>query len=193
MFSIARPSQASISAFLERAQTLPLSYGPIGIARARAVPGFDLDETTAIVGHGDEDYKRAVSALIAWKHMTLGWLQVYPPRPSIETGTVVAVLLRHWGLWSLNGSRVVYGVEEATGVYSSFGFAYGTLTNHAERGEEIFQVNFDRQTRDVTYTVRAASQPRALAAKVAITSVRSLQERFRRESCEALRRAIAAR
>ena len=193
MFSIARPSQTAISAFLERARTLPLSYGPIGIARARAVPGFDVDETAAIVGHGDADYERAVSALVAWKHMTLGWMQLYPSQPSIEIGTVVAVLVRHWGLWSLNGSRVVYGVEETTGVYSSFGFAYGTLTDHAERGEEIFQVKLDRQTGDVMYTVRAASQPRALAAKIAGNSVRSLQERFRRESCEALRRAIAAR
>jgi len=193
MFSIARPSQTAISAFLERGRTLSLSYGPIGIARARAVPGFDVDETTAVVGHGDADYQRAVSALVAWKHMNLGWLQLYPPEPSIAIGTVVATLVRHWGLWSLNGCRVVYGVEEATGVYSSFGFAYGTLTDHAERGEEIFQVKLDRQTLEVAYTVRAASQPRALAAKVAVKTVRSLQERFRRESCEALRRAIAAR
>ncbi|HET9832345.1 MAG TPA: DUF1990 domain-containing protein [Vicinamibacterales bacterium] len=193
MFSIARPSTAAIAAFLARAQTMRLSYSPIGIARARAVPGFNVDETTAIVGHGDADYQRAVSALVAWKHTALDWLQLYPPQPSIETGTVVATLVRHWGLWSLNGCRVVYGVEETTGVYASFGFAYGTLIDHAERGEEIFQVKLDRQTRDVTYTVRAASQPRALAAKVAVKAVRSLQERFRRESCEALRRAIAAR
>src|SRR5262249_28453951 len=138
MFSIARPSPTAISAFLERARTLPLSYGPIGIARARAVPGFAVDETTAIVGHGDADFERAVSALTAWKHMTLDWLHLYPPQPSIETGTVVASLVRHWGLWWLNGCRVVYGVEETTGVHSSFGFAYGTLTDHAERGEEIF-------------------------------------------------------
>ena len=125
--------------------------------------------------------------------LELSWAELLPRAAPIIPGTVVAVLARHLGFWSLNGCRVVYGVEETTGVYSSFGFAYGTLIDHAERGEEIFQVQFDRQTRDVTYTVRAASQPRALAAKVAVNTVRSLQERFRRESCEALRRAIAAR
>jgi uncharacterized protein (UPF0548 family) len=192
MFSIARPSTAAISAFLARAQTMPLSYSPIGIARAQALTGFDVDETAAIVGHGDADFARAIKALSSWKHMNLDWLHMYPAQPSIETGTIVAVLVRHFGIWSLNGCRVVYSVEETTGVYSSFGFAYGTLVDHAERGEEIFQVRLDRRTGDVVYTVRAASQPRALLAKVGGRTVRLLQERFRRESCDALRRVLTS-
>src|SRR6188768_3076153 len=39
------------------------------------------------------------------------------------------------GFWSLNGCRVLYHLD---GGDTRFGFAYGTLTNHAEAGEELF-------------------------------------------------------
>ena len=171
---------------------MSLSYAPIGIARARSVAGFRIDEATVVVGHGDADFARAVDALTAWKHMRLGWLEVIPREPSIDVGTTVLVMVRHVGMWSLNGCRVVYSVEESTGVYTSFGFAYGTLTEHAERGEEIFEVRFDRRSGDVVYRIRAASQPRALLAKFGSPLARHLQERFRRDSCEAMRMATAS-
>jgi uncharacterized protein (UPF0548 family) len=193
MFLISRPSPSAIARFLADAQAMSLSYGPIGIARARAVPGFRLDEDTVVVGHGDADFASARDALAAWRHMRLEWLEVFPPVPAIETGTTIALLIRHLGLWSLNASRVVYGVDESTGAYSSNGFAYGTLRDHAERGEEIFQVTLNRLTGDVMYTIRAASQPRALLAKLGAPVVRSLQARFRRDSCDALRRAVTSR
>lgn len=171
---------------------MPLSYGPIGIAREKSVPGFRIDENTAVVGHGEADFARAVEALTAWKQFELGWVELFPRQAPVDTGTTVAILIWHFGCWSLNAARVVYGVEESDGVSSSVGFAYGTLTAHAERGEEIFQVWFDRRTGDVRYRVRAASQPRALLAKIGGGMTRALQERFRRESADALRRAIAS-
>jgi len=192
MFSFSRPSKAAIASLLTKAEHMSLSYAPIGIARARSVPRFNLDETTTVVGHGEADFARAVDALTAWKHMRLGWLEVVPREPSIEVGTTVLVMVRHVGMWSLNGCRVVYSVEESTGVYTSFGFAYGTLTEHAERGEEIFEVRFDRRSGDVVYRIRAASQPRALLAKFGSPLARHLQERFRRDSCEAMRMATAS-
>ena len=36
-----------------------------------------------------------------------------------------------------------------------FGFAYGTLTNHAESGEELFEVFLDPQRADVIYRILA--------------------------------------
>ena len=68
----------------------------------------------------------------------------------VAAGTVVAVLIRHLGFWSLNGCRVVYSVGGFDGE-ARFGFAYGTLTNHAESGEELFEVFLDPQTEDVMY------------------------------------------
>ena len=191
MLSISRPSKATIARFQTEAQDLSLSYRRIGIARARSVVGFRIDETTVVIGRGDADFARAVDALTAWRHMRLDWLEVIPREPSIEVGTSVLVLARHFGLWSLNACRVVYGVEESTGAYTSFGFAYGTLDEHVVRGEEIFEVRYDRRTGDVAFRIRAASQPRVLA-KIGGRFARGLQKRFRTESCEALRRAVAS-
>jgi len=172
---------------------MALSYAPIGIARARSVPGFQMDETTALVGHGDADFARANEALTSWQHMRLTWLKVFPAAASSETGSTIAVLVRHFGVWSLNACRIVYGVQESMGPSSSVGFAYGTLEEHAERGEEIFQVTLNSLTGEVTYRIRAASQPRAWLAKLGAPAVRRLQARFRRDSCAALRHAVSSR
>ena len=53
-----------------------------------------------------------------------------------------------------------------------FGFAYGTLTNHAEAGEELFEVWLDARTDQVMYRIRAISRPRAVLARLGYRIVR---------------------
>jgi uncharacterized protein (UPF0548 family) len=189
MFLIRRPSQTEISEFLDRSRELALSYDPVGIAR-QSPGGFNADLASAVIGHGQRTFERAKNALAQWRHYEMGWVELFPRRASIEPGTVVAVLVRHLGFWSLNGCRVVYGVgDRQTG--SSFGFAYGTLTNHAELGEEIFEVILAPESGEVIYRIQAVSKPRAALARIGYPLARYFQERFRRDSTSALRRAIA--
>ena len=187
MFMARRPSQAAIDRFLCESRDLPLSYAPIGIVRD-ANGSRRLDEKTVAIGHGKQDFERARAALTAWKQFDIGWVETFPPRAPIDIGTVVAVLIRHLGFWSLNGCRIVYPVGGHSDV-SRFGFAYGTLTNHAEFGEEIFEVFVDPQTDVVTYRIRATSWPQALLAGAGYPIVRILQARFRRDSAAAMARA----
>src|SRR5262249_34209823 len=105
-----------------------------------------------------------------------------------DVGTHVAVLVRHLGFWSLNGARVLY--QTGSDRDDQFGFAYGTLTNHAESGEELFEVSLDPDSGAVTYRIRAMSTPQSLLARIGQPYARVLQERFRRDSAGALRRAI---
>lgn len=119
----------------------------------------------------------------------MGWVELFPRVAAIEPGTVVAVLVHHLGFWSLNACRVVYGVGDRHSG-SSFGFAYGTLTNHAELGEEIFEVMIEPETEEVIYRIQAVSKPHAALARIGYPVARYYQERFRRDSTEALRRAI---
>jgi uncharacterized protein (UPF0548 family) len=104
-------------------------------------------------------------------------------------GTVVAVLIRHLGFWSLNGCRVLYRVG-SLGDVARFGFAYGTLTNHAENGEELFDEFIDPETDEVIYRIRAVSWPQATLARVGQPLVRALQERVRHHSAAAMERAV---
>ena len=188
MFLIRRPSRQTIDRFLDESRELPLSYSPIGIVKSESA-GYDIDELTVAIGHGSSDFARARDALLAWKHVDLGWVELSPPRAPVEVGTVVAVLIRHLGIWSLNGCRVVYTVAGADDE-ARFGFAYGTLTNHAEAGEELFELFVDPRTDDVMYRIRATSRPRAALARLGQPFVRLLQARFRRDS--ALRLAALA-
>ncbi|HMH43063.1 MAG TPA: DUF1990 domain-containing protein [Pyrinomonadaceae bacterium] len=187
MFLTHRPTKSAIEKFIDESSNLPLSYHPVGLAR-ESPPGFNADMASAIVGHGAEVFARARRALTEWRHFELGWVELFPQAASIEPGTVVAVLVHHLGLWSLNGCRVVYelGDEDVW----RFGFAYGTLTNHVEMGEESFEVSMARDTEEVTYQIRAVSKPRAVLARIGYPYARISQSRFRRDSIAALKRAI---
>jgi uncharacterized protein (UPF0548 family) len=188
MFLARRPAPATIMRIVDESRHLALSYAPIGIVKGTTSLG-DLDQITAVIGHGRDDFDRARAALIAWRHFNLGWVELFPAHAPIAEGTVVVVLIRHLGFWSVNGCRVVYTEEWPK--EPRFGFAYGTLTNHAESGEEIFEVSMHPETQDVIYRIRATSRPRALLARLGRPIVRRLQARFRRDSVAAMKRALA--
>lgn len=190
MFLMRRPSAAAIERFLDHSRRLPLSYGPIGLVREPPLHR-PFDEQVVAIGHGPADFDRARTALIAWKHFDIGWVEAFPTPPSIETGSVVAVLIRHLGFWSLNGARVLY--RPAARTTPTFGFAYGTLTNHAESGEELFEVFVDEPSGDVMYRIRAVSWPQSVLAHVGQPIVRLLQARFRLDSAAAMKRATYGR
>lgn len=186
MFLTRRPSPQEIKQFFDRSQDLPLSYDPIGIAR-EFPRGYKIDEASSTIGRGEATFARAKQALTNWKHFDLGWVELHPKGAPIEVGSVVAVLVRHLGFWSLNGCRIVYLIDKGE---MAFGFAYGTLANHAELGEEIFEVSFDPASQEVTYRIRAVSKAHAFAARIGYPYTRFLQNRFRRDSIAAMQRAV---
>ena len=186
MFLLRRPSRQAIERFLHDAQDAALSYKPIGIARSSPA-GFDCDQTIAVIGHGRADFDRARAAVNAWTPFAFPWVQVFPAAEPVATGVNVAVLIRHLGFWSLNGCRIVYVFDEP----NCAGFAYGSLVNHAEQGEEIFEVSMDPATDEVTYRIRAVSRPRLTLARIGYPIARVLQARFRRDSAAAMTRAVS--
>jgi uncharacterized protein (UPF0548 family) len=188
MFLARRPSAAAIDRFLQDCRHAPLSYDHVGLVTAD--PAGVRDEATVAIGHGAADFERARSALMAWQQFDLGWVELFPRRAPVVPGTVVAVLIRHLGFWSLNGCRVVSSVGGPSDVRS--GYAYGTLTNHAESGEEHFEVCLDPRTDDVIYRIRATSWPQATLARIGQPYVRMLQARFRAHSAAAMARAVRA-
>lgn len=118
------------------------------------------------------------------------WIALCWPDTPIEIGANVALIARHAGFWSLNACRIVYLIEEA-GDPERFGFAYGTLPAHGERGEERFTVEFHRADASVWYDLYAFSRPWALA-RLAYPYARLLQRRFARDSMSAMKRAVSS-
>ena len=82
-------------------------------------------------------------------------MEGWPPETPIQAGEAVAVVARLLGLmrW-LNACRLVCLVDEA----DKFGFAYGTLPGHPERGEERFLV-VQHDDGTVSYDLVAFSRP----------------------------------
>ena len=97
--------------------------------------------------------------------------------------------IRHLGFWSLNGCRVLETVGGSDDVTRA-GYAYGTLTNHAESGEERFEISIDPRTDDVVYRIDAVSWPQAPLARIGLPIARALQARFRRHSADAMAHAV---
>lgn len=190
MFFARQPAPDAIERFVRDSQSMPLSYGPVGLLNERD-SSRRIDEACVTIGRGAVDFARARAALEAWKQFDVGWVQHFPRNAPTATGTVVAVLIRHLGFWSLNGCRVVYQVGEREG--TRFGYAYGTLPNHAEAGEELFEVRLDPESGDVTYRIRATSWANAPLAWLGQPYARVLQARFRHESGTAMRRAVRER
>lgn len=187
MFLARRPAPRQVEAFLKELEGLPLSYEPIGIAQL--TPGdFQADESITVIGQGPAAFARAKLSLASWRQFAFDWVELLPRSARIEPGTNVAVLVHHLGFWSLNGCRVVYSIGDQVG--SVFGLAYGTLTNHSECGEEIFEVSLNERE-EVIYRIRAVSKPQALLARIGYPYARLLQARFRRDSTRALKAAIS--
>lgn len=117
-----------------------------------------------------------------------GWTHLCWPDAPIRSGTNVAVMARCFGLYSINFCRIVYVIDEPR----KYGFAYGTLPDHVEAGEERFVVEWLEDGR-VWYDVFAFSRARHVLARIANPAVRGLQSKFRRGSGRAMQRAVARR
>jgi uncharacterized protein (UPF0548 family) len=92
----------------------------------------------------------------------------------------------------LNACRIVYLVDEE-GAVKRFGFAYGTLAEHAEIGEERFTVEWNRADDTVWYDILAFSRPRQMLAKLGYPLSRSLQKRFAEGSKAAMMNAASGK
>ena len=187
MFLLAAPSEDLVRKFVFSQQDLPFSYTEVGATGNQLPAGYVIDHNRTKLGHGPEVFERAVAALRAWKQFDLGWVRIVPPGTPLEVGSIVAILTRHFGFWSLNACRVVYLISE-DGPVKRFGFAYGTLSSHVERGEERFAIEWHLDDGAVWYEILAFSRPNLFLVNLGLPLARLLQRRFARESLATMRK-----
>lgn len=192
MFLIREPSAGRISDVLDSQRETSFSYAEVGTSRQGPddLRGYVVDHNRVKLGEGRETFERAAAALRTWKMFDVGWARLVPDDAPSRVGTTVGVLARHYGFWSLNVSRVVYEVEEDDGAVARRGFAYGTLPEHAESGEERFTVEWHRSDDSVFYDLYAFSRPNHVLARLGRPAARVLQRRFARDSLRAMREVV---
>jgi uncharacterized protein (UPF0548 family) len=181
MFLLRPPTPEHVSRFLEEQRALPLRYPDVGATRGVLPAGYAHDRYSVLLGKGAATFERACAAVDAWKVYPSSWVTPLPADAPPNEGLTYAVLIRHFGFYSLNGCRVVYLVEDH-GAVERRGFALGTLPGHEEQGEERFRVSWDAASDEVHYDVVAFSRPRNPLVRLGTPVTRALQRRFSRDT-----------
>jgi uncharacterized protein (UPF0548 family) len=189
MLSLRKPSVEWVQEFLASQSKLDLTYLAVRATAAVPPPGYVVDRTRIKLGEGARCFAAAKDTLERWEHFRLGWVETWPPDTPIKVDQVVAVIAHLFGLWLLNACRIVYVVDEL-GRVQRYGFAYGTLPEHAESGEKRFTVEWHENDNAVWYDILAFSRPQQFLARVGYPLTRRLQKRFARDSAAAMLRAV---
>jgi len=191
MLWLRKPSNDNLRDFLASQSKLDFTYSAVGATAAVPPAGFVVDRTRINLGEGARVFATARAALERWEHFRLGWVEALPLETPIKVGEVVAVMAQLFGLWHLNACRIVYVVDDE-GPVKRYGFAYGTLPEHAESGEERFTVEWQEGDNAVWYDILAFSRPQKILARLGYPLVRRLQKRFARDSAAAMLRAVSS-
>jgi uncharacterized protein (UPF0548 family) len=177
MFLVREPSDADAAKFVASQRDLSFTYAEVGATNTTPPAGYTVDHNRIQLGSGEVTFRNAVDALKKWRHFELGWVVIAPRGVVVEVGATVAVKARAFGTWSLSATRIVYMINEAR----RFGFAYGTLPDHVEKGEERFLIEWMPDD-TVWYDIFAFSRPKHPLVKISAPLARRLQKQFARDS-----------
>ena len=191
MFLLKKPNEGHICDFLSAQKGRSFSYPDADILAGVCPRGYMRDRNRIKLGEGGKAFERATESIRRWEMFNMGWLELCWPNAPIEVGTTVAVLADLKFFWSLNACRIARLVDEQGDVWR-FGFAYGTLPEHVERGQEAFIVEWNTIDDSVWYDLSAYSKPNQLLARLGYPVTRALQKRFARDSMRAMVRGSAA-
>jgi uncharacterized protein (UPF0548 family) len=181
-----RPSDERLDAMLARAAGASVTYDEVGATRQPTLPtGYRHDTRSVTIGHGDDAFRRGQQAIRRWEAHRAAGAIVRPGDPP-ALGAVTVVALRFGPTFVLAPCKVVYVTDDP----ARFGFAYGTLPGHPERGEEAFHVERGHDG-EISFGVIAFSRPADLLGRVGSPIARAVQERVTRAYLEGVRRYVA--
>lgn len=172
---------------LARYRSTEPTYEPVGATRGELPDGYGHTRRRVCLGSGQTVFDRASQALLTWEMHRRSGLAVATGGPAEPGRTVVLGLGIGIGLSLVIPCRVVYLVDEPT----RRGFAYGTLPDHPEQGEEAFVVMQDDDG-SVWFEIAAFSRPGALLVRWAGPVGRAIQSRATSRYERALTSAAAA-
>ena len=181
--SFSMPSDTRLAEFLASKKHKTFSYSDVGATLEKPPQSFDNDHNFIHLGEGEQVWANAKNTLKNWKQFPDTWTRVFPSIENIKKDKTVAVMFRLFGIWWINSAKIVYTIDEP----DRFGFAYGTLPGHLEKGEECFWIEKDKKG-SVFYHIKAFSKPAYWLVWLAYPIARKFQKRFVRESLSIMKK-----
>lgn len=188
LIRLGRPDAATLDELLERARTAALTYDHVGSTLPRSDgPEAGVRKEGLDLGVGAAAFEAAVDGLRSWAcHRGLG-ATVHPADAPLTVGTTLLVVLGAGPVSIVVPDRIVAVIDEPR----RFGFAYGTLEGHQERGEESFLVEHLDDDR-VVATIGLDAHPATPAARLAAPAVAWFQRIAVRRYLLGLRGAVSS-
>ena len=156
---------------LDEARAAALTYDHVGstLDPARwSAPGVHTRHLD--LGTGAAAFEAGRDALRTWvAHAGIG-ASIEPAGQAVVAGATLLVVLRRGPVHVVAPDRIIGVIEEPR----RFGFAYGSLPGHPERGEESFVVEHLPEG-TVRASIRVQAGPGTLAARAVAPLVRRLQ------------------
>jgi uncharacterized protein (UPF0548 family) len=178
-----------IDRLVESLRDAELTYTDVGATlTGRRPAGYHHDCFAAELGRGAATYGRAVHGLRAWQAHRLPGVRVFPRETRIQPGAIVIVTLGTPVLAVAAPCRVVQVIDEP----QRWGFAYGTLPGHPERGEEAFVTSISADG-SVRFEITVFSRPGNAVLRMSGPIARALQEKGAKAYLRALRRYVDQR
>ncbi|MGH8890593.1 MAG: DUF1990 family protein [Acidothermaceae bacterium] len=153
------------------------TYADVGATATVLPAGYHRAQRRTRIGAGQDAFSAATASLRSWEMHRRSGLAVATDGPATAGRTVVLGL--GVGLLLVVPCRVVYEVNEP----HRRGFAYGTLPDHPERGEEAFVVTHDAEGTvwlEITAFSRPGSPIVRLAGPIATAMQSAATSRYER-------------
>lgn len=154
------------------------TYPEVGATAGQLPSGYRHVQEARRVGHGVDDLETAAERLMTWRMHRLSGVVKTEGADRAEPGGEVSF---RFGPIRLR-CRVVYVIDEPL----QRGFAYGTLKQHPECGEERFVVAMDPSTGEVWARVTAFSRPANVVVRLGDPVARRVQMLMTRRYLRAL-------
>jgi uncharacterized protein (UPF0548 family) len=164
-----------------------LTYPEVGATRGQNLPdGYRHVRRRVRLGTGEAVFRAAVTAMANWDIQRTSGLRVRADGPA-AVGVRMTVGIGFWPLRIWAPCQVVWVSEEP----ARYGFGFGTLTPHPERGEEAFEVWLD-ESDEVWFDLRAFSRPATWYARLGRPFTQWLQDFVTDRYVSSLRRLATA-
>lgn len=190
MITIRRPTDNQIRKMLQDVAKAPFTYDAVGCVSRETPSGFKRDDARFLLGTDEDTWLAARAAIQAWAMFPAEMATMVRLSDKIETGTVVAVVCPSLGTWAISPARILSTEDSSVGDVHRFGFTYGTLPGHIECGEELFCVEWNTATDEVSYRIAAVSRPMHILCWLAYPYTRMMQAKFRRLSGQSMQRFV---